>query len=251
MTTKSKIPLLIYTHSDCSFIWSSLVGQISQYVRDVEIHFAYNDTIDDIEKYDIPESWIRHTYVDNIVWTKRINSILKEIDCEYLLFIHEDWIPTAPVSGKILDEMYNFMSENSWDYLLSYAHYSVVESQDGIFTGHDDYYFYKEDSHIFQPAIWKKTVFEEFTNQLDKTKNQNEDQDCLSFMRSKNTYSVQNVKTVRQYRTTNSLIFPHMHALSEGLWNFTKYPTLKKLLDGYGIDTDSRGIHTWWELDTQ
>jgi hypothetical protein len=147
--------------------------------------------------------------------------------------------------------MYNFMSENSWDYLLSYAHYSVVESQDGIFTGHDDYYFYKEDSHIFQPAIWKKTVFEEFTNQLDKTKNQNEDQDCLSFMRSKNTYSVQNVKTVRQYRTTNSLIFPHMHALSEGLWNFTKYPTLKKLLDGYGIDTDSRGIHTWWELDTQ
>jgi hypothetical protein len=70
-------------------------------------------------------------------------------------------------------------------------------------------------------------------------------------MRNKNTYEVQNVKTVRQYRTTNSLIFPHMHVLSEGLWNFTKYPTLKKLLGGYGIDTDSRGIHTWWELDTQ
>lgn len=24
-----------------------------------------------------------------------------------------------------------------------------------------------------------------------------------------------------------------------------------KLLDEYGIDTDSRGIHKWWELDTQ
>lgn len=248
---KSKIPLLIYTHSDCSFIWSALIGQINQYVKDIEIHFAYNDTIDDIEKYGIPESWIRHTYVDNILWTKRINSILKEIDCEYIFFIHEDWIPTALVSGKIFDKMYDFMSQNSWDYLLSYAHYSVVESQDGIFTGYDDYYFYKEDSHIFQPAIWKKDVFEEFTNKLDKAKNQNEDQDCLSFMRSKNTYSVQNVKTVRQYRTTNSLIFPHMHALSEGLWNFAKYPTLKELMDSYGIDTDSRGIHKWWELDTQ
>jgi hypothetical protein len=248
---KSKIPLFIYTHSDCSFIWSALIGQINEHVKDIEIHFAYNNTIDDIEKYGIPKSWIRHTYTDNIVWTKRINSILKEIDCEYLLFIHEDWIPTGIVSGKILDEMYNFMSKNSWDYLLSYAHHSVVESQDGIFTGYDDYYFYKEDSHIFQPAIWKKTVFQEFTDKLDKAKNQNEDQDCLSFMRSKNTYSIQNAKTVREYRTTNSLIFPHMHALSEGLWNFTKYPTLKCLLDGYGIDTDSRGIHTWWELDTQ
>ena len=37
----------------------------------------------------------------------------------------------------------------------------------------------------------------------------------------------------------------------EGLWNFTKYPVLKELLDSFGIDTNSRGIHTWWELDTQ
>ena len=71
------------------------------------------------------------------------------------------------------------------------------------------------------------------------------------FMRNKNCYSVQNIKTIRQYRTTNSLIFPHMHVLSEGLWNFNKYPTLKGLLDEYEIDTNSRGIHTWWELDTQ
>ena len=247
----SKIPLFIYTHSDCAFIWPALIGQVNKYVKDVEIHFAYNNTIDDIEKYDIPKNWIRHVYIDNIIWTKRINSILNEIDSKYVLFIHEDWIPTAKVSGKILDEMYNFMSKNNWDYLLSYTHYSVSEIQEGISTGHEDYFFYKEDSHIFQPAIWRSSVFREFSKVLNKAKNQNEDEDCLEFMRNKNCYSVQNIKTIRQYRTTNSLIFPHMHALSEGLWNFNKYPTLKGLLDEYEIDTNSRGIHTWWELDTQ
>lgn len=247
----SKISLFIYTHSDCSFIWPALIGQVNSHVEDIDIHFAYNNTIDDIQKYNIPKNWIQHTYIDNIIWTKRIESILKEIDTEYVLFIHEDWLPISEVSGKLLNEMSEIMSKNDWDYLLSYSHYSVVDSQHGIFTGYDNYYFYKEDSHIFQPAIWKKSVFQEFSSSLDKSKNQNEDEDCLCFMRSKNTYSVQNIKTVRQYRTTNSLFFPHMHVLSEGLWNFRKYPTLKELLDGYNIDTNTRGIHTWWELDTQ
>jgi len=70
-------------------------------------------------------------------------------------------------------------------------------------------------------------------------------------MSKKNCWSVQNRSTVTSLRTTNSLIFPHMHALSQGLWNFTKYPTLKKFLEEFGIDTNTRGVHTWWELDTQ
>lgn len=248
----STISILIYTHSDYSFIWPALIGQIDKYMdKDFEIHFLYNDTIDDINLYDIPKNWIKHVYNDNLIWTKRVNSVLSKIKSEYILFLHEDWIPIGNVSKKLLEKMCDFMTDNNWDYLLSYSHFSVTDNQPGIFTGYDDYYFYKSDSHIFQPAIWKHSVFEEFSSTLDKAKNQNEDQECLSFMRNKNTYEVQNVKTVRQYRTTNSLIFPHMHTLAEGFWTFTKYPTLKDLLDSYGIDTNTRGIHTWWELDTQ
>lgn len=248
----STISILIYTHSDYSFIWPALIGQIDKYIdKDFEIHFLYNDTVDDINLYDIPKNWIKHVYNDNLIWTKRVNSVLSKIKSEYTLFLHEDWIPIGNVSKKLLEKMCDFMTDNNWDYLLSYSHFSVTDNQPGIFTGYDDYYFYKSDSHIFQPAIWKHSVFEEFSSTLDKAKNQNEDQECLSFMRNKNTYEVQNVKTVRQYRTTNSLIFPHMHTLAEGLWTFTKYPTLKDLLDSYGIDTNTRGIHTWWELDTQ
>lgn len=248
----SKISILIYTHSDYSFIWPALIGQVEKYVdKDIEIHFLYNDTIDNIVLHQIPDHWLKHVYNDQLIWTKRVHSVLYEIKTEYILFLHEDWIPIGSVSKKLLEQMCDVMTHNNWDYLLSYSHFSVTDNQPGIFTGYDDYYFYKSDSHIFQPAIWKHSVFEEFSRVLNKTKHQNEDQECLSFMRNKNTYEVQNVKTVRQYRTTNSLIFPHIHALAEGLWTFTKYPSLKELLGGYGIDTDTRGIHTWWELDTQ
>jgi len=247
----SKTPIFIYTHSDCQFIWGALLGQMKKYVEGFDIHFAYNNTFNDIANHPIPKEWKLHTYTDNILWTDRVNAILHEIDSKYVLFIHEDWLPTGNVRPKVVDDMTKWMDKNDIDFLLSYSHWSRVDVQLGEESGYTGYKFYKEDNHIFQPAIWKKTTFEDFTRDLKKGKNQNEDADTLSYMNSRRCFSVQNVGTVRSLRTTNSLFFPHMHALSEGKWNFTKYPSLKKMLDDYGIDTNSRGIHTWWELDSQ
>jgi hypothetical protein len=224
---------------------------VNKHVRDIEIHLAYNDTLPNIQDYGFPATWILHTYPDNIVWTAKVNKVLKELASEYVLFIHEDWLPTDSVSGTVLEELTQAMRRYAFDYLLSYAHVSVTSAQAGIPTGYPDYFFYREGAHIFQPAIWKRAIFEEFTSVLQKSKAENEDQDCLALMSRKRCYSVQNVATVTSLRTTNSLLFPHMHALSRGEWNFRKYPTLKALLDSYGINTNDRGINNWWELETQ
>jgi hypothetical protein len=259
---KSKTPLLIYTHSDCDFIWPALIGQVQKYVEDVEDHYGKNDTLVDITNYNNQSDWILHTDDDNLIWTEKVNQLLKQFESKYVLFIHEDWLPTNYVYGNIIDDMTKFMDEVNCGFLLSYInsdHGRVNRgindpngaSQFGIKSKYYNYYFYREDSHIFQPAIWNKSVFEEFTETLKKSKNKNEDHDCLEFMRKKNAYSIQCEQDIVNKRTTTSLFFPHIHALSEGLWNFTKYPTLKELLDGYGIDTNSRGIHTWWELNWQ
>ena len=259
---KSKTPLLIYTHSDYSFIWPALIGQVEKYVKDVEIHFGYNNTLGDISRYNIPSHWVLHTYDDSLIWTEKVNQLLKQFESKYVLFIHEDWLPTNYVHGSIMDDMTLFMDEVNCGFLLSYInpdHGRVNRgindpngaSQFGIPSKYNDYYFYREDSHIFQPAIWNKSIFEEFTDTLKKSKNQNEDHECLEFMRRKNAYSIQGEQDIVNKRTTTSLYFPHMHVLSEGLWNFAKYPALKELLDGYGIDTNSRGIHTWWALGWQ
>jgi hypothetical protein len=224
---------------------------MEKHVKGVEVHFAYNDTLNNIQDYGLPKDWILHTYTDNTLWSERVNKVLREIDCEYILFIHEDWLPTGDITGERWDEMTKFMTTNNVDFLLSYSHLCTIGGQTGIETGYTDYYFFKEPSHVFQPAIWRKSVFDEFTRVLNKAKNQNEDHDCLDFMSKRNCMSVQNERTVRQFCTTNSLFFPHMHALSQNCWHFIKYPTLKALIESYGIDTSTRGIHTWWCLDTQ
>jgi len=246
------ISILIYTHDEYSFIWKPMFSLCKKYIKDIPIHILYNRdaNMDTINEH-ISNEYIHHTYDPNIIWTKRVLKGLEEIHEDYILFLHEDWLPISDINKSILENMTEFMKNNQIGFLLSYSHISTVSRQSGIFTGYKDYYYYKENNHIFQPAIWNKKIFIEFCTVLNKHKNQNEDHDCLSFMDARNCWSVQNKDTVTSLRTTNSLMFPHMHALSQGLWNFTKYPTLKNLLNNYGVDTDSRGIHTYWELDTQ
>jgi hypothetical protein len=249
---KEFVSILVYTHSEYSFMWLAMIPLLEKYVKNINIHWLFEETADkDLIDKMVPLHWYKHTYNESLIWTKRVLKALNEIDNEYILFLHEDWLPIGNIELNIINKMVNFMQEKKCGFLLSYSHISVTSRQEGIFTGYEDYYYYSENNHIFQPAIWKKEIFINFCSDLNKSKNQNEDAECLNYMSSKNCWSVQNKETVTTLRTTNSLLFPHMHALSEGLWNFTKYPTLKNFLETFGIDTETRGVHTWWELDTQ
>lgn len=242
------IEILLYSHSEYSFMWKAMIPLLEKFCKDLQINFLI-DSGTNIEQ--IPGHWIIHTYEDETIWTKRVLIALKKIESEYVLFLHEDWLPIGDVKLDILSEMIDFMKSHDSKFLLSYSHISTTSMQEGIPSKHPNYFFYFEKNHIFQPAIWEKNTFIDFCQVLDKTKHQNEDSDCLYFMSNKNCTSIQNIKTVTSLRTTNSYFFPHMHALSEGLWNFQKYPQLKSFLDSFGIDTDTRGTHTWWEIDTQ
>jgi hypothetical protein len=247
-----EVPILVYTHSEYSFMWDAMIPLLKKHAKDIEIHWLYEKNADKtlIEKY-LPNDWIKHEYDESDIWTKRVGKCLENINSEYILFLHEDWLPIGDLSKDILKHMVYFMKSVNCGFLLSYSHISTVNRGINVYSGIGDYYFYPEQNHIFQPAIWKKSVFQDFCNILNKSKHENEDNDCLNFMGARNCWSVQNSKTVTTLRTTNSLFYPHMHALSEGLWNFKKYPSLKQFLESFGINTETRGIHTWWELDTQ
>jgi hypothetical protein len=248
----SNICILIYTNSEYGFLWDILLDLINKYVdKNIQIIWLTDDNTDEVLKNKIPKEYNYYTYSDSLIWTKRVWNCIKELKYKYILFLHDDWIPIGNVFNETLNNMVDFMTKYSCDFLLSYSHISVTSKQEGINSGIKDYYFYKESSHIFQPAIWKRDTFIDFCFTLNKKKTENEDGDCLRFMSNKNCWSIQNRETVTSLRTTNSLFYPHMHVLSQGLWNFTKYPTLKILLESYNIDTSTRGVHSWWELDTQ
>jgi hypothetical protein len=248
-----RVPILVYTHTEYVFMWKAMVPLLKRYADKFEIHWLYEKTADQnlIQEW-IPSSWIQHTFDETDIWTLRVGKCLLEIDSEYVLFLHEDWLPTNMLSPQIVSDMASFMKKEKCGFLCSYC--ALVRNttrHPGIFTGYDNYYFYPEDNHIFQPAIWDMKIFREFCFTLKKAKKDNEDRECLDFMGARRCWSVQNKETMLTLRTTNSLFFPHMHALSEGLWNFRKYPTLKAFLEAFGIETTTRGVHSWWELDTQ
>lgn len=116
------------------------------------------------------------------------------------------------------------------------------------FSNYENYSFFKEIDHCFQPAIWKKSTLEELC-QLNKQVNQNEDPDTRKLMCTKNCYCIQNTKTMNSIGTINSLFYPHMHAICQGQWTFIKYPELKELMESFGVNTTNRGVNTWWEIE--
>lgn len=256
------VAVLIYTHSEYSFFWPVMVGQFAKHNIDCRIHLLTDaSTPPHLFSDVIPTSWIIHTYDPLLIWTERVKKALKELDEDYVLFLHEDWIPVGPISMERLKEIASFMEENNIGFMLSYhnfgcplncTHTRLPDKVKQFSDTKDQAYKYQnEPHHIFQPAMYKRTTFLLYTEMCKKTKHQNEDLESLFFWSLQNCWSVQNMETQYSIRTMNSYMFPHIHALSEGKWNLTKYPTLKGLLESYGLETESRGDHPWWELDTQ
>jgi hypothetical protein len=242
--------ILIYTHDEYSFLWTAMFTLCNKYIKDVDIHLLYNDDADIVKINElVPSNFIKHTYNTSLIWTKRVLKGLQEIENEYILFLHEDWFPIDNVFKEVLDSATTFMKTKNCQYLLSYYNWPV-EDED-IFSGYENYYYRRQMCHIFQPAIWNRHTFINFCTVFDKKKNENEHPDCHEYTKKINPYFVYNKTNYNTLRTMNSLIFPHYHVLSEGLWNFKKYPGLKAFLEEFGIDTSTRGVHTWWELDTQ
>jgi hypothetical protein len=256
------VGLLLYTHSEYSFFWKVFVGQYKQWCNDLPVYFlTYSTTPADLLAKEIPSSWTKIYYDPTDTWTDRVKTGLMQLQTDYVLFLHEDWIPVAPVSMERLEEIAAFMKQKGIGCILSFhnfgcdldcSHTQLPGKKKEFEETQDKAYKYQnEPHHFFQPAMWDRERFLLYTHRLLKTKHQNEDLDSLYFWSLQNCWSVQNMETQSTIRTMNSYMYPHIHALSEGKWNLTKYPTLKPLLESYGLETETRGDHPWWELDTQ
>jgi hypothetical protein len=256
------VGILIYTHSEYSFFWKVLVGQFNKWCADLPVHFLTDSTTpSELLEKEIPPSWTKVFYDPNDIWTDRVKKGLLQLEIDYVLFLHEDWIPVAPVPMERLEEIASFMKQKEIGFMLSHHNFGCnldcshtmmpTKQKEFADTQEQNYTYQNEPHHIFQPAMWDRERFLLYTTRLQKTKFQNEDVESLSFWSLQNCWSVQNMETQQTIRTMNSYLYPHIHALSQGKWNLTKYPALKPLLESYGLETESRGDHPWWELDTQ
>jgi hypothetical protein len=238
------IPILLYTTSNCSFIWKATIGQLKKYASDYTIYWCSDSLPLDI---DLPSNFIFIKYDNCLIWSARMKECVELINTDYFIYIQEDWILTDYINKEVLLYLTQFMKNNNIDYLLCYPRDNgtpEMKNQIPIPSIYDGYEFRKIDGHWFQPAIWKKTLFQKIIN-LDIPGEKAESFVTEQITSKANCYSIIWTKTVDI--TTKCLYFPHMHAIIKGKWTFAKYGNnLKNLIESYGINTRTRGIDNDW-----
>lgn len=236
------IPILIYSHSEYSFLWKATIPLLEKYANGFEIIWC----CDSLAGFSFPQGWRVFLYDTNLSWSMRVKSCLDTIDTEYLIYLQEDWLLIDSLSKERIEYCVDFMKEYSCEFLMSLPN----NSEDSYYDiDYDGYRFIKIFNHYLQPAIWKKTLLDEFCL-LDIPIKEAETEKCYMLTKERNCFATYSTNYLKEF-STRSFFFPHMHAIVQGKWTFIKYPCLKALVEAYGIDTTTRGIDTDWLIMNQ
>ena len=235
----SKISILLYSHSDYSFLWKATIPLLVKYASEMKIYFLCDSTAN----FEIPESWTTILYdPTTTVWSERINIALNLLPSEYIVYLQEDWLLIEPLKLDVFEYLLEFMECKDSEFLMSYAWDNT--NTDDISTIYDGYILQPmPHGHLMHPAIWKKSLLEKICEKPLTLKNY--EGSTRDLTRDHNCYCVTNTNNYIGL-ITKSLFFPHYHALNGGRWVFKRFPELQELLESYGIDTSIREIETEW-----
>ena len=101
--------IFLYSHSEYSDVWNLTFGQIYKHINldDVSIIFC----VDKLNNYKIDDR-IRVVYYDNNqIYTRRILTNIVNLNYDYILFLHEDWVITDNFSNEYNVKLINFMNK--------------------------------------------------------------------------------------------------------------------------------------------
>ena len=238
------IPILVYTHSEYSFLWKAAIPLLERYAAGLTIYWV----TDSLGGYLMPPDWNIRFYHPAVPWSERIRPVLKEIPSEYVIYLQEDWLLIDTLSPTRLAKFTQFMKRTSCEFLMSFP-FPWTDEPD--FIELDETHLYAMPCHYMQPAIWKKTLLEELCS-VPRTIQEYEDMNCLEITSRRNCLGAlcADYKT-KLCHTTTSPLFPHIHAIIKGGWTFKRYPALKALVEAYGIDTSTRHVNTDWFVEFQ
>jgi hypothetical protein len=239
-----EIPIVLYTHSEYSFLWRATIPLLERYAAGFKIYWVTNDMAD----FSVPASLTVRYYSESLPWSFRILPTLKEIAGDYVMYLQEDWLLINHLPKERLANFVEFMQEVSCEFLMSYP-FPWIDTPYFIELG--DVHAYSMPCHYMQPAIWKKSLLEELCCE-PRTIKEYENQECYEITSGRNCLGVINRDyKVKKCHTTSSPLFPYMHAIIKGEWTFLRYPALKALVEAYGVETKGRGINTDWFVEFQ
>lgn len=236
------ICIVLYTHSEYSFVWKATVPLLNKYCKNIPIYWC----CDSLNGYTLPESWIVHTYDTSLSWSFRVKGCVDLIKNKYIIYLQEDWLLIDNVSLDKLSYLIDFMEKNKCEYLTSQIRQKFTRPPTQSI--YPDYEFQKICGHYFQPSIWSRNLLYKIL-ELNISMKQCEIGEAYKLTVNSICYAIRNTRFKEV--ATRCLFFPHIHAINSGKWTFIKFPCLKALLDAYGVDTVTRGVDNRWILDYQ
>jgi len=235
------IPIILYTHSEYSFIWNATISLLQKYATGYEIYWFS----DSLVNYVLPQNFIVCIYDPKLNWSLRLKKYINTINSDYFIYLQEDWLLIDTIDNGKVTYLVNYMKDNAIDFMMSYIRKEATFIEKSIYEGYE---FFKIKGHFFQPAIWNKKLFMKILDLDISLKNYEEDI-VNNITENAKCYSI--IYTITNDVSIPTLYFPHMHAINKGKWTFIKYPCLKALIEEYDIDTSSRGIDTTWLTNFQ
>lgn len=235
------IPILLYTHSEYSFIWNATISLLEKYAPNYEIYWFS----DSLLNYVLPANFKACIYDPKLNWSLRLRKYVDVINSDYFIYLQEDWLLTNTIDEEKVKYLVNYMKDKAIDFMMSYRRGRAEYIDKSIYDG---YAFFKIEGHYFQPAIWNKKLFMKILD-LDIPLRDCESSIVNNVTESAKCYSI--IYTKGRDVSIPTLYFPHMHAINNGKWTFIRYPQLKSLVESYGIDTTTRGISNEWITEYQ
>ncbi len=236
-----KCTILMYTHSEYSFLWKAAIPLLEKYAKGFEIVWC----CDKLLGYTLPTSWILYQYDESLTWSSRVKGCVETLqETAYVMYLHEDWLLIDTIQEEKINYCMNIMEINKIDFLSSQNKRPYMNEISD--TPYNAYKMRVCQGYWLQPAIWKKSVLHELVS-FDKPLNKAEKEEPENLMNHKVCVTIFH-KDYPNNPSTRSFFYPHMHAINGGDWTFNRYPCLKSLVESYGIDTSTRKVNNWWHL---
>lgn len=242
----STMPLVVYTHSSYSDVLEVFVGEFSRYWN---AYFSLiiacdADGLGDVKAVCEQTSATITSFIcydDSVEYSLRVQQVMAQlIDHQYVIFLHEDMVPTAKPDMAVLDELRNYLIVHDLSF-LSITRNTTYESKKrvskNISCSSTGYRYVVQPSFLCPPA-WIKQL-----STLPRPMNIWQLEEFFKTSPDTVYFCDQPESLLRGEAHYETLSLPHIStAITKGRWNFREYPyEVSRLSARYRINLSIRG----------
>ncbi len=225
---KNKVALVVNSCDAYSDAWSFFNFYFNRYWPDCPfpIYFLSNTLINDNKQF---ISLTTNQYTN---WSQEIKAGLNQINCEYFIYLQEDYFLTQKINNEIIIDIASYAVKEKIDYLGLIKKtkntipfnkkVNVIETQSIYCTN-------------LQAALWNKVAFLSLLNPAENAW----DFEMNSIKRS------QHLKLFNVTTDFITILYPEYTAIYKGKWTNPAVKILKQ--NGFFIDTNTRKIENFLE----